>query len=200
MMQKQIAMMNGMQDEMKSMHNEIKSMQKDIKQLTKKCDNMGRKQEGIHEDIGLLQTNQNTNSTSMILKFKKVDDKLKYQDVLLKNQKWKFSAPRPDLAFWNGLPDDVTAEVEDFLKQIKKQTEVADGEIIIDNGMPYHRKILPHWKEFADALEQYHYHLQFLDCEGESRLTFYDVVLSAEVTNLLSKALDSTYFHEVTFP
>ena len=66
---------------------------------------------------------------------------------------------------------------------------------MIDSGMVYHRKILPHWEEFADALEQYQYHLQSLDYDKESRLTFYDIVLSAEVITLLSKALKSTYFH-----
>ena len=176
-------------------------MQKDIKQLTKKCDNIGRKQEGIHEDIGLLQTNQNTNSTRMILKFKKVDDKLEYQDVLLKNQKWEYSVPRPDTAFWNGITDaGVLAEAEDFLVQMQKQTEAmrygSSDEIRIDNGMVYHRKILPHWEEFANALEQYQYHLQSLDYDRESSLKFFDIVISSEVINLLSKSLKSTYFHE----
>ena len=92
------------------------------------------------------------------------------------------------------------AEAEDFLVQMQKQTEdmrygSSDG-IRIDNGMAYHSEFLPHWEEFADALEKYHYHLQFSDYDGESKLTFFDIVLSAEVINLLSKALKSTYFHE----
>ena len=137
----------------------------------------------------------------MILKFKKVDDKLKYHEILLKNQKWKYSAPFPSDDYWQNLDEDEDEQAEKFLKQSKTCTEVmrygssTNGEIRIDNGMTYHRKILSHWKEFASALEQYQYHLQISDYDGESTLTFNDIVLSTEVINLLSKALKSTYFH-----
>ena len=60
-----------------------------------------------------------------------------------------------------------------------------NGEISIDSSLPYDEELLPHWKEFASALEQYQCHLD----DGESKLTFFDIVLSAEVINLLSKAL-----------
>jgi len=64
-----------------------------------------------------------------------------------------------------------------------------NGEISIDSSLPYDEELLPHWKEFASALEQYQCHLESSDYDGESKLTFFDIVLSAEVINLLSKAL-----------
>jgi len=153
MIHQQMTMMKGMQDEMKS-------MRKDITNLTKKCDDMCREQNGIHKDIKKLQSKQNTISTDIKLgfynvsnRFDDVDNKLKYHTLLMKNQKWEYSAPLRD-------PSD-SSDTADFLKQIKKQTDTnVNGEIKLDSSLPYFREFLPHWKEFASAIEQYQYHLE----------------------------------------
>jgi len=205
MMHQQMAMMKGMQDEMKSMHKEMKSMQDSLKIMNSSMQNMQVRQSRMESSMQTMHNKQNCNTTKLRDirgRFMKAETKQKYHEILLKNQKWEYSVPRPDAAFWNGITDDGLAEAEDFLVQMQKQTEImrygSGEEIRIDSGMVYHRKILPHWEEFANALEQYQYHLQISDYDGESSLTFNDIVLSTEVINLLSRALKSTYFHEFT--
>ena len=66
-----LQLMKGMQSEMKGMQSEMKDMRGEITQLRQKCDDMHTK------------LNENADSTN---------HKLKYHDILLQNQKWKYSA------------------------------------------------------------------------------------------------------------
>ena len=66
-----------------------------------------------------------------------MDDKLKYHDILLQNQKWVYSAPRPSADYWGTLEEEEENEAEDFLEQIKKCTEemrygTGNGEIVLN--------------------------------------------------------------------
>ena len=59
----------------------------------------------------------------------------------------------------------MAAEVEGFLTQIKLATEemrygTVDGKVLINAEISYEEEFLPHWKEFANALEQYKYCLK----------------------------------------
>ena len=74
--------MKGMQSEMKGMQSEMKDMRGEITQLRQKCDDMHTK------------LNENADSTN---------HKLKYHDVLLQNQKWKYSARYPSDDYWNSV-------------------------------------------------------------------------------------------------
>ena len=52
-----------------------------------------------------------------------MNDKLKYHDILLQNQGWKYSAPHPSTEYWSNFDEDEENEAEDFLNHIKKSTE-----------------------------------------------------------------------------
>ena len=82
-------LMKGMQGDMKSMQSEMKDMRGEITQLRKKCDDM-------HTEV----------SSDMKSGFADICNKQKYHDVMLKNQKWVYSAPRPPEEFWDSLEDD----------------------------------------------------------------------------------------------
>ena len=71
-----------------------------------------------------------------------------------------------------------------------------DGEIEINADLPYNRVFLPHWKEFANALEQYQYQIKCSSNEAKLRLV--GMELPGEVIDLLSNALKSTHFHYFT--
>ena len=210
-MSSMVNMMKNMQEEMKSMRGDMNSMKGEIKHLTEKCDRM-------EESIDVMQKTQSTNSYVMISRcdgmeklmlsrFDKVDDKQKYHEVLLKNQKWKYSAPRPSQEYWDsiGVGDvDVSINVETFLQQIQQCTEAmryghADGNIHLNVPLyvTYNEEFLPHWEEFASALEQYQYFLKSLpeDEKEKSSLRIWNIELPDNVLNILSKAFRSTHFN-----
>ena len=129
----------------KNMQGDITSMKGEITQLREKCDGM--------EKI-------------MLSRFDVVDNKQKYHRVLLQNQKWKYSAPRPSQQYWDSLDEDGDQDdaAEEFLEQIKEGTELmryGNGRYYIlvcpNIRVPYNQEFLPHWEEFADALEQHEY-------------------------------------------
>ena len=134
---------------------------------------------------------------------KRVEDKLEYHDILLKNQKWEYSAPHPSDEYWITLDENEVEEAEDFLSHIKRCTEEmrygrGNGEIEINADISYNEAFLPHWEEFSSALEQYHYHLKHsTEQKDNAKLHLYNIKIPENVINLLSKALKSTYFQNV---
>jgi len=111
--------------------------------------------------------------------------KLNYQNTLLENQKWEYSAYFPPDHYWVDS-DASLAEAESFLKVIKKKTElirygqIGDGQIdlneieVDDYYISYDEAFLPHWEEFFTAIRQYQYYLKVItnDDESESVLMF----------------------------
>ena len=60
-------------------------------------------------------------------RFDKVEDKQMYHEVLLKNQKWVYSARRPSQEYWDRLEGDwhtygSRSDAETFLEEIKNNT------------------------------------------------------------------------------
>ena len=183
-----LQLMKGMQDDMKGMQDEMKDMRGEITQLRQKCDDMHTK------------LNENADSTN---------HKLKYHDVLLQNQKWKYSARHPSDDYWNSVRgSDQYYEAKRFLEEMKKCTEemrYGIGEsgptkniyMNIPNHLSYHHDLLPHWVEFANALIQYRYYLERAEGGSQSVLLLWHMELPDEVIDLLSKALQSTFFNRI---
>ena len=131
--------------------------------------------------------------SSMNSRFDDVDNKQKYHEVLLKNQQWKYSAPRPSGEYW----DEEEEDAEEFLTQIEQCTEemrygTSNGNVVID--VSYNEAFLPHWQEFANALEQHHHSLKCLPEDTITKLRLCDMELPDAVLDLLSKPLESTQF------
>ena len=194
-------MMKCMQGEITSLRNKNDGMEKLMQKTLTKCDNL---ENMLLERFDSMDDNQNIISDDMNSRFDDVDKKQKYHEVLLRNQQWKYSAPRPPQEYWNTIDDDEADSVEQFLSQIKQRTEqmrygTGDGVVIIRVNHPYtyNEAFLPHWKEFANALEQYQYHLKCLPKDSETKLYLHDMELPNEVLELLSKALESTYFNRL---
>jgi len=197
-----LEMMKSMQGEMMSMKHDIKSIQS--------------KQVRVESSLGLsmrdVKKKQNANHMMLL----DMDKRQKYHEVLLKNQKWEYSAPRPSQEYWNGLDPVEDGEAEKFLESIKKYTkdmrhgtEVIGGnrrlpfpvscDINLQARIQFDEELLPHWKEFAGALEQFRCGIKFLPEDKDTILSFSDMELSDEVVDLLSKALTSTRFKRIIF-
>ena len=70
------------------------------------------------------------------------------------------------------------------------------GDHTLNDFVHYNEELLPHWKEFASALEQHRHYLKYTPNESKSDflLCLSNIELSEEVIDLLSKALESTNF------
>ena len=193
------------------MMDTMKSMQGEIVRLRNKND---RVEEVMQKRFNIVEDKQNTISDNMNSRFDDVEDKLSYtqgilnyHEVLLRNQKWEYSAPRPSPAYWDVLDEEEDENAEEFLKDIRQCTEKMrygtgddDGcveiEHSIDAPIPYSEEFLPHWKEFADALGQYQYYLKCQpEDDSDTKIQLSGVELSDTVMDLLSEALESTHFN-----
>ena len=189
-------LMKGMQDDMKGMQSEMKDMRGEITKLRKRCDGIEKVQKDIKSSI---------DNNDMSGRFDKVENNLKYHEVLLKSQKWEYPSSSLTVSYLDSIGADQRDEVEELLRQIQKYTEemrygTSDGDITLDiNEVEYNEELLPHWKEFATALEQYKYNLSFLPKDNKSMLQLIGMELSDSVVELLSKALKSTNFRHVLF-
>jgi len=199
--------MNELMGNMTNMLQMMQSQSRDISKLTQANETMqgeiNRLAQKCHSIETSILDNHTTNSTMTSLlrtTCNRIEEKQKYHDVMLQNQQWKYSAPRPSDDYWSTLDGDEDDIAEDFLEQIKKSTEemrygTGNGEIEINAGLLYNEEFLPHWKEFANALKQYHYHLK-QSPDIVSSLELFNMDLSDEVVDLLSKALESTHFQK----
>jgi len=206
--------------------NMMQNMQGDITGLSKKCDTMETTIKNVKlsqsKSLAAIKTLQsvhgvnsdNTQLDDINLRFDKLeqtiekkhiklDGRLTYHDILLQNQKWVYSAPYPSAEYWNNLDGDGNRVAKDFLRQIKVCTEEmrygqGNGELTLNAHLPYNRVFLPHWKEFANALKQYHYHLKHsTELRDNSKLYLWNMELPDEVVDLLSNALQSTHFKTI---
>jgi len=143
------------------------------------------------------------------VKLNNIETKQKYQEILLQNQKWVYSAPSPTEEEWESYADDDADDdiddAKEFLQQIKKMTEdirwsQTNGNITLcpSSNFAYNRMFLPHWEEFANALNQYQYYIKCVDKTTDSNKPSLELIgmeLPNEVIDRLSKALKSTRFY-----
>lgn len=163
----------------------------------------------------LQQTQKSSHVTRVFLQEANVDMKRRldilgnrqtYQEALIKNQKWTYSALAPYQAYWDSIEEEEHIEAaSEFLEQIERNTREMrhgeardgskDGRISICAELPFNAMFLPHWEEFASALEQYQHALKCWPEQKKSSFQLCDVELTLTVLGILSKALQSAHFH-----
>ena len=188
---------NQMDNSIHRMHNQCDNVNREVTRLTKNCNGIGM---CMQREIGEIKQLKKQ-CKGMEKSIQKANDKIitsaECQMVLLKNQKWEYSAPRPfDFAHM----DDDGEEAEVFLEQIEDYTKkmrygTGDGDIYISADIGYDEEFLPHWNEFAMALLQYRHCLKCTQ-EEESSFRLSNVELPDNVIDLLSDALKTTHFHK----
>lgn len=127
-------------------------------------------------------------------------------EILMKDSIWKYSAPSIPNSYWTelGFDDNNVHHIEDFLRQIKDTTcALRRGEEIDEEGivlccesfLPYHKALLPHWKEFTTALQ--------LCQTNDAAFTIQGVQLTTSVMDLLTPAmrgkLEQLFFDNIGF-
>ena len=201
----QTNMMQSMQGEITRLTEKCRTMETSIKSVKLSAKDTKSQLNGIHQRVDTIDKKIDVIQSSTQMKLLGVDERLKYHEVLLQNQKWKYSAPRPSYQYWAGLNEDERGNAEEFLKQMKQYTEEMRYGITGDSctikvaagHIPYDEVFLPHWKEFANALEQYHYHLEHAAKTEDSRLLLWSMELPDVVMKLLAQALKSTFFNRL---
>ena len=133
--------MTNMMAMMSSMQGEIARLTNESNQMKLKMEAMQRTQIANHntemstvfqmkntiqtitglQHVHLEQITHNTKSVNS--RFDVAYNKQKYHEELLKNQQWKYSAPRLSTGYWNGLGENEGAVAWEFLKQIKQRTK-----------------------------------------------------------------------------
>jgi len=149
----------------------------------------------MHTEVNSVVTNR----------FDMLDNKQKYHEVILKNQKWTFPTIAHSLEYRSSLGQHEIAEVTKFLKQVEFYTRkmrygTASGQIALQvyNESPdflrYNKELLPYWKEFASAIEQHQHYLNCMPNNEPKTLHFHNIELSEDVLDLLAKAFKPIQF------
>ena len=204
-----MSMMNQLLDQNRLQMAEMKSMGGKIASLEGKIDRMEGEMKSMRGEMKNMRGEINDKNDEMetSARFDHVDivisdvmDKLNYHEVMLESQKWEYSAPYP-----NSVSNNSTEK--HLLDQIKEQTcdmkyGKCNARVRIDlwdtdNYNAAAATFLPHWREFANALEQYQYALKCLPKDNETFIELRNVQLPKTVLDLLSNALKSTHFKSI---
>ena len=180
--------MSRMQNEMDGMKSRLSHMD----ELERKCQIQEENMDKLESNCKFLKAECGSLERSM--------------QILIKEQKWEYSAPSIPTFHWinNGFEEQYIEGMEYLLKQLKDNTiklrngrcadhfphntqniclsggfdDVNDHTILLHDDL-----LLPHWKEFAIALQLYH--------NSSRLLNFYlrNVELTSSVMDLLASAL-----------
>ena len=139
---------------------------------------------------------------------------IKVKDLTLKNEynEWSYMAEDIPDSYWSGLgfDEDYIRKMNKWLTQMKKFTDLLrKGDPIeklsISNGnantnilLLHDNILLPHWKEFADALVQYQ-KFAHRENHGIERLYIWNVELDREVLDMLTPILSTTIVKKISF-
>mmetsp|Transcript_17562 Transcript_17562/g.34848 ORF Transcript_17562/g.34848 Transcript_17562/m.34848 type:complete len:547 (-) Transcript_17562:92-1732(-) len=194
-----------------SLHEMIIAMQKQIDSMSQRLSLLSTLQEKCHNlelkcqqlEEALVKTNEEFYEEHQKLYDKTRDTFLRHQ-CLIHCSKWEFSAPEIDSSYWEarGMSHDEILGAESLLENFPQMAQEMrrgvgeDVEIFLhfDDGspafgemFPHDDTLIPHWEEFADALEKYKVPPRWFE-DGYSSLKIINVEMPEEVINLLDAA------------
>ena len=134
---------------------------------------------------------------------------IKVKDLTLKNEynEWSYTAEDISASYWieRGFAEDEYVEREEFISKLKEYTNklrrgepLEEVDLFTIDHMLHDDILLPHWKEFADALEQYQ-KFNHREDYGIKRFRIDDVQLQQEVLNMISPALQTLQIKKIAF-
>ena len=178
--------MKGRLSRMDELENEVDGMKSRLShmdELETKCKAQGEKIKELEARCGCLERST---------------------QILIKENKWKYSAPSIPTSYWieRGFDEDYIGDMEYFLRDIKEKTcllrsgNVIEDDIIYLGGceslLLHDNKLLPHWEEFANALQLYNPNVL-------NELSIGYVQLTSSVMDLLASALKGKPFKIIHF-
>jgi len=132
---------------------------------------------------------------------------IKVKDLTLKNEynEWSYMAEDVPASYWieRGFDEDYNSQMHIWLAKMKEYThQLRKGDPIetlkISNGglntnilLLHDDILLPHWKEFADALKQYQKFV-YREDYGIERLFIWNIELNREVLDMVAPVLKTT--------
>ncbi len=181
----------------------VSSLESRCEELEKKCSSLENK---------LESTSQSTREHQ-----EHIDKTLKYHEMMIRNQNWKYSAP---VFTMDELLDDFYDDAADYIhrtSQSLKTSTVAmrrgdfpdtdvngakgislcmsdDYPIFGDDGKFLNNELSPHWREFAAALKDFKPAFDVLPDGFETYISFNSVQLNQEMTQLIKEALINAPF------
>ena len=178
-----------MKANMTRMQNEMDSMKGRLLQM----DELERRRYQMQEEKSKLQEE----------KCKFLEDKCESLErsmkILIDEQKWEYSAPDIPRSHWieSGFDEDYIDDMEEFLDVTKSytcdlrnggasNTDIDLGENEGSTLILHDDMLLPHWREFANAVQLYNHPIEMVRMES--------VQLTLSVMNLLVPALKQKQF------
>ena len=174
--------MNEMETHNISMQNEMTNMQYEMesKAATRKHEIDGMKHRLLEMDE---LKKENTHLKARCLSLEKT------VNVLIKEQKWEYSAPDISDSYWEERDEDYIAEIKSFLDDLKRATcalrkDGIDNNLIClgdkesETALIHDDVLIPHWKELANAMQLYQE-------EEPLEISIYNLQLTTPVIALL---------------
>eukprot|EP00956_Cyclotella_meneghiniana_P011584 scaffold16276_cov49-Cyclotella_meneghiniana.AAC.4 len=131
----------------------------------------------------------------------------KYLEVVKKNVNWEYPLDVPDEDELSlGHDDGEYGEVVNIMNHMKVLTTKMrrgqpmsnPGSVFLCGTPQYYQELLPHYKEFADALIEYRHTIDYMD-EKTFGFSLGYAALPREILNILQNALQRTHFHNLNF-
>ena len=160
--------------------------------------------------------NDNTNGV-VVTAVRKIERKIEFNEMMFKNQSWKYSAPilSYDDFIHNGYSAD-EAEYLTLARNVLKDatTKMRRGEFTYGESSERERgvhvemgyfsyevdnELLPHWKEFAAALDQFTPAINLLPDSCESSFEIYCYQMNHDALHLVKEALIGKPFKSLRF-
>eukprot|EP00956_Cyclotella_meneghiniana_P002914 scaffold3474_cov50-Cyclotella_meneghiniana.AAC.3 len=140
---------------------------------------------------------------SMESSVNKAERKEKYHEIMKRNEHWEYPLAAPTVAelMSDGYSEEESEEIISQIDHVKNvTTKMRKGEakycIRVDF---YYEGMLPHYKQFADALMEYHHTIDHMEDKSFLFAMESEAQLPAQVLLWLEKALKHTHFHRLEF-
>eukprot|EP00956_Cyclotella_meneghiniana_P008440 scaffold11362_cov37-Cyclotella_meneghiniana.AAC.2 len=191
------------QEIMDSLRADLRSeFQSRVDQLENQCELLQQANSDLKRECEMLKEKQLRDQAKILHKFV---HQAKYLEVVRKYKNWEYPydlADYVELLLTIGYDRDESTHILDVINRLKDYTiKMRRGEhsdVTLYRFSVYYEEMMPHFKEFADALSEYRHTVDYmedeififsLDCEGLPNL----------VLDLLQDALQRTHFDEMSF-
>ncbi|KAL7454337.1 hypothetical protein ACHAWC_006938 [Mediolabrus comicus] len=215
-MDRMMQIMMGMKEKL----DNISSLERRCEHLEAKCSTLENilenNTQSMKEHVDSKITKINEATDSLHAKIDQIIKRQEYNDMLVKNQSWKYLVDVLSVDEWVNVADlteDEAANISEDSKRLREATEkLRRGEFprVDDN---YNEKgitleeiepsvenyLLPYWREFAEALKQFTPAFGVLPDDWESYFHMEDVDLNNDAMLILRDALINKPFHTLSF-
>eukprot|EP00956_Cyclotella_meneghiniana_P005879 scaffold7713_cov31-Cyclotella_meneghiniana.AAC.2 len=171
--------------------------------LKQSVDQLKNENSQLKSKVGYLEEKVKSMENSV----NKAEIKSKYLEMVKKNEQWEYPLAVPTMGKLMSVGYDEDHSVEiihdiDYLKNVTTKMRKGGHIDVIDQPVGvyfFYEGMLPHYKEFADALFEYKHTIDYMEDKKFTFLIEGETFLPAQVLLWLEKALKHTHFHRLEF-